>query len=135
MSKNIRTLNEAQLCDLVTNITKQCLMESMGLDPESGEDEYGMEQDYFNSPDSVGDNAGDSYGSDVPDEEFYDDFFDNPAEEAFGDDTDSELDSYDDGGYDTLLESKEKEDLAEKQEKLFTFITENWDNHANNLIK
>lgn len=131
MSKNIRTLNEAQLCDLVTNITKQCLMESMGLDPECGEDEYGMEQDYFNSPDNVAD----SHGSDVPDEEFYDDFFDNPAEEAFGNDTDSELDSYDDGGYDTLLENKEKEDLAEKQEKLFTFITENWDNHANNLIK
>ena len=126
MSKNIRTLNEAQLCDLVTNITKQYLMESMGLDPESGEDEYGIKQDYFNS---------DSHGSDVPDEEFYDDFFDNPAEEAFGNDTDSELDSYDDGGYDALLESKEKENFAEKQEKLFTFITENWDNHANNLIK
>lgn len=99
MSKNIRTLNEAQLCDLVTNITKQCLMESMGLDPESGEDEYGMEQDYFNSPDNVAD----SHGSDVPDEEFYDDFFDNPAEEAFGNDTDSELDSYDDGGYLSLI--------------------------------
>lgn len=137
MDKKVKTLNESQLCDLITNITKQYIMESMGLDPEVGEDQYEMEQDYFRGPDSEGmpvDNLG-------GDEEFYDDFFENPAEEEFDEDhPDFEnagfpYDSSRDLEYDQLLESKNKVDMEEKQNKLLTFITENWDNHANNLIK
>lgn len=131
MEKTIKKLNEAQLCNLISNITKQYIMESMGLGSEVGEDQYEMEQDYFNNPDSDGTPI-----DDLGDDEFYDDFFENPAEESFSDnetiDTPSngEIDDYD-----ALLESKEKEDLSEKQTKLLTYITENWDNHANNLIK
>lgn len=131
MEKTIKKLNEAQLCNLISNITKQYIMESMGLGSEVGEDQYEMEQDYFNSPDS------DSTSIDnLGDDEFYDDFFENPAEESFSDDETIDAPSngeFDD--YDALLESKEKEDLSEKQTKLLTYITENWDNHANNLIK
>ena len=131
MEKTIKKLKEAQLCNLISNITKQYIMESMGLGSEVGEDQYEMEQDYFNNPDSDGTPI-----DDLGDDEFYDDFFENPAEESFSDnetiDTPSngEIDDYD-----ALLESKEKEDLSEKQTKLLTYITENWDNHANNLIK
>lgn len=131
MEKTIKKLNEAQLCNLISNITKQYIMESMGLGSEVGEDQYEMEQDYFNSPDSDGTPI-----DDLGEDEFYDDFFENPAEESFSDDEDIETPSngeFDD--YDALLESKEKEDLSEKQTKLLTYITENWDNHANNLIK
>ena len=131
MEKTIKKLNEAQLCNLISNITKQYIMESMGLGSEVGEDQYEMEQDYFNIPDSDGTPI-----DDLGDDEFYDDFFENPAEESFSDDetidtpSNGEIDDYD-----ALLESKEKEDLSEKQTKLLTYITENWDNHANNLIK
>lgn len=131
MEKTIKKLNEAQLCNLISNITKQYIMESMGLGSEVGEDQYEMEQDYFNSPDSDGTPI-----DDLGDDEFYDDFFENPAEESFSDDETIDAPSngeFDD--YDALLESKEKEDLSKKQTKLLTYITENWDNHVNNLIK
>ena len=131
MEKTIKKLNEAQLCNLISNITKQYIMESMGLGSEVGEDQYEMAQDYFNSPDSDGTPI-----DDLGDDEFYDDFFENPAEESFSDDETIDAPSngeFDD--YDALLESKEKEDLSKKQTKLLTYITENWDNHVNNLIK
>ena len=37
MDKKVKTLNESQLCDLITNITKQYIMEAMELHPEFGE--------------------------------------------------------------------------------------------------
>lgn len=128
----IKQLNESQLCDLITKATKQVLKESFGLDPEVGEDDYQMTQDYLNSPDDEGmpvDNLG-------GDEEFYDDFLSNPAEEEFipeEDPNDMPMETIPEP-YDELLESKNKVDLKEKQDKLLSFITENWDNHANSLI-
>lgn len=135
MDKKVKTLNESQLCDLITNITKQYIMESMELHPEFGEvgeEPYEMEQDYFRGSDSEGmpvDNLG-------GDEEFYDDFFENPAEESFPEEEPIDKPTEDiPETYDELLESKNKVDMEEKQNKLLNFITENWDNHANNLIK
>jgi len=135
MDKKVKTLNESQLCDLITNITKQYIMEAMELHPEFGEvgeKPYEMEQDYFRGPDSEGmpvDNLG-------GDEEFYDDFFENPAEESFPEEEPIDKPTEDiPETYDELLESKNKVDMEEKQNKLLNFITENWDNHANNLIK
>jgi hypothetical protein len=141
----IKQLNESQLCDLITKATKQVLKESFGLDPEVGEDEFNMEHDYLHSPEGEGMPV-DSLGDDTtnPIEQEYDDFFtpeENPAEEEFDEDPpDFEnagwpYDSSRDLEYDQLLESKNKVDMEEKQNKLLTFITENWDNHANNLIK
>ena len=125
MSKKVTKINEQQLVKMISDITKRCINESMGLDPEAGEDEYETEQEYFNGPDGNGMPL-----DDVNDE--YEDWFpENPAEESFSDDTAG--DEFNE--YDELLESKEKENLQEKQEKLLTFITENWNNHANNLIK
>lgn len=136
----IKQLNESQLCDLITKATKQVLKESFGLDPEAGEDEYQMTQDYVNSPEGEGmplDNL------DGGIEQDYDDFFKpevNPAEDAFEgeqsefDNTELPSDSSQDLEYDQLLENKNKADMEEKQNKLLTFITENWDNHANSLI-
>ena len=136
----IKQLNESQLCDIITEATKRALKESFGLDPEVGEDEYQMTQDYLNSPDGEGvpvDNLG-------GDEEFYDDFLSNPAEESFPEEHDEDhpdfehagwpYDSSNDLEYDQLLENKNKVDMEEKQNKLLTFITENWDNLANSLI-
>ena len=128
----IKQLNESQLCDLITKATKQVLKESFGLDPEVGEDEYQTTQDYLNSPDGEGmpvDNLG-------GDEEFYDDFLANPAEEEFIPEetpNDAPMETIPEN-YDELLESKNKVDMEEKQNKLLSFITENWDNHANSLI-
>lgn len=136
----IKQLNESQLCDLITKATKQVLKESFGLDPEAGEDEYQMTQDYVNSPEGEGmplDNL------DGGIEQDYDDFFKpevNPAEDAFDvgqsefDNTELPDDSDNGLEYDQLLENKNKVDMEEKQNKLLTFITENWDNHANSLI-
>ena len=136
----IKQLNESQLCDLITKATKQVLKESFGLDPEVGEDEYQMTQDYLNSPDGEGmpvDNLG-------GDEEFYDDFLSNPAEESFPEEHDEDHPDFEHAGwphdsssdleYDQLLENKNKVDMEEKQNQLLSFITENWDNHANSLI-
>ena len=132
----IKQLNESQLCDLITKATKQVLKESFGLDPEVGEGEYEMTQDYLNSPDGDGmpiDSLGDDTTNSI--EKEYDDFFapeENPAEDAFpGEEPTEEIPET----YDQLLESKNKVDMEEKQNKLLTFITENWNNHANNLIK
>lgn len=141
----IKQLNESQLCDLITKATKQVLKESFGFSPEVGEDEFNMEQDYLHSPEGEGMPV-DSLGDDTtnPIEQEYDDFFapeENPAEEEFDEDhPDFEnagwpYDSSRDLEYDQLLENKNKVDMEEKQNKLLTFITENWDNHANNLIK
>ena len=143
----IKQLNESQLCDIITEATKRALKESFGLDPEVGEDEYAMTQDYLNSPDGEGMSIDDMNGdNDITDpiEQEYDDFFapeENPAEEEFDEDHPNlqhlgwPYDSGRDLEYDELLESKNKVDMEEKQNKLLTFITENWDNHANNLIK
>ena len=128
----IKQLNESQLCDIIAEATKKVLKESFGLDPEAGEDDYQMTQDYLNSPDGEG-MAVDNLGGD---EEFYDDFFSNPAEEEFipeEDPDDMPMETIPEN-YDELLESKNKADMEEKQNKLLTFITENWDNHANRLI-
>ena len=139
----IKQLNESQLCDLITEATKRVLKESFGLDPEVGEDEYEMTQDYLNSPDGEGMSIDDMNGdNDITDpiEQEYDDFFapeENPAEEEFipeEDPNDMPMENIPET-YDELLESKNKVDMEEKQNKLLTFITENWDNHANNLIK
>lgn len=135
----IKQLNESQLCDIIAEATKKVLKESFGLDPEVGEGEYEMTQDYLNSPDGEGMPI-DSLGDDTtnPIEQEYDDFFapeENPAEESFipeeGNMPTEEIPET----YDELLESKNKVDMEEKQNKLLTFITENWDNHANSLIK
>ena len=131
----IKQLNESQLCDLITKVTKHVLKESFGLDPELGDDEYQMNQDYLNSPDGDGMPI-DSLGDDTtnPIEQEYDDFFtpeENPTEEAFLEETPNEEIP---DNYDELLESKNKVDMEEKQNQLLTFITENWDNHANSLI-
>ena len=141
----IKQLNESQLCDLITKATKQILRESFGLDPEVGEDDYQMTQDYLNSPDGEGmpiDND-----TTNPIEQEYDDFFspeENPAEESFPEEHDEDHPDFENAGwpydssrdleYDQLLESKNKADMEEKQNKLLTFITENWDNHSNSLI-
>jgi len=141
----IKQLNESQLCDIITEATKKVLKESFGLDPEVGEDEYEMTQDYLNSPDGEGmpiDND-----TTNPIEQEYDDFFspeENPAEDEFPDEHDEDHPDFENAGwpydssrdleYDQLLESKNKVDMEEKQNKLLTFITENWDNHANSLI-
>ena len=139
----IKQLNESQLCDLITEATKRVLKESFGLDPEVGEDDYQMTQDYLNSPDGEGMSIDDMNGdNDITDpiEQEYDDFFapeENPAEEEFipeEDPDDMPMETIPET-YDELLESKNKVDMEEKQNKLLTFITENWDNHANNLIK
>jgi hypothetical protein len=136
----IKQLNESQLCDLITKATKQVLKESFGLDPEVGEDEYQMTQDYVNSPEGEGMSLDNLDGGIEQD---YDDFFKpevNPAEDAFeGEQSDFEntaLPDDSDNGleYNQLLENKNKVDMEEKQDKLLTFITENWDNHANSLI-
>ena len=119
MSRKITKMNESQLCGLIADITKQYLKESMGLDPEF---EDGLDDE--TPPESL--------------EDEYDDWFpENPAETDFADENEPDGEIMDDTmeDYDTLLENKEKEDLAEKQTKLLSFITENWDNHANNLIK
>lgn len=137
----IKQLNESQLCDLITKATKQVLKESFGLDPEVGEDEYQMTQDYVNSPEGEGMSLDNLDGGIEQD---YDDFFKpevNPAEYAFDgeqsefDNTELPSDSNQDLEYDQLLENKNKVDMEEKQNKLLTFITENWDNHINSLIK
>ena len=139
----IKQLNESQLCDIITEATKRVLKESFGLDPEVGEDDYQMTQDYLNSPDGEGMSIDDMNGdNDITDpiEQEYDDFFapeENPAEEEFipeEDPNDMPMENIPET-YDELLESKNKVDMEEKQNKLLTFITENWDNHANNLIK
>lgn len=141
----IKQLNESQLCDLITKATKQVLKESFGLGPEVGEDAFNMEQDYLHSPEGEGMPV-DSLGDDTtnPIEQEYDDFFapeENPAEGEFDEDhPDFEnagwpYNSSRDLEYDQLLESKNKVDMEEKQNKLLSFITENWDNHANSLIK
>lgn len=139
----IKQLNESQLCDIITEATKRVLKESFGLDPEVGEDDYQMTQDYLNSPDGEGMSIDDMNGdNDITDpiEQEYDDFFtpeENPAEEEFipeEDPDDMPMETIPET-YDELLESKNKVDMEEKQNKLLTFITENWDNHANNLIK
>lgn len=132
----IKQLNESQLCDLITKATKQVLKESFGLDPEVGEDEFNMEQDYLRSPEGEGMPVED-LGNDITKD--YDDFFTpevNPAEEEFipkEDPNDMPMETIPEN-YDELLESKNKVDMEEKQNKLLTFITENWDNHANSLI-
>jgi hypothetical protein len=128
----VKQLNESQLCDIIAEATKKVLKESFGLDPEVGEDNYQMEQDYLNSPENEGMPV---YNITYPIEQEYDDFFapeENPAEEAFPEETPNEEIPE---NYDQLLESKNKVDMEEKQNKLLTFITENWNNHANNLIK
>ena len=157
-NKMKKTLNESEFKSMIANMTKQVLKESFGLDPEVGEDEYAETQDYLKGPDGDGMMVDDLPTAGDDTEEFYNDFFaENPAEESFpttDDDfeTNTEEDEFDedhpnlqhlgwpyDSGrdleYDQLLESKNKVDMEEKQNKLLTFITENWDNHANNLIK
>ena len=145
----IKQLNESQLCDIIAEATKKVLKESFGLDPEVGEGEYEMTQDYLNSPDGDGtsiNSLGD--GTTNPIEQEYDDFFspeENPAEESFPEEHDEDHPDFENAGwpydsnrdleYDQLLENKNKVDMEEKQNKLLTFITENWDNHANSLIK
>lgn len=145
----IKQLNESQLCDIITEATKKVLKESFGLDPEVGEDEYEMTQDYLKNPDGEGMPI-DSLGDDTTDpiEQEYDDFFapeENPAEESFPEEHDEDHPDFENAGwpydsnrdleYDQLLENKNKVDMEEKQNKLLTFITENWDNHVNSLIK
>ena len=143
----IKQLNESQLCDIITEATKRVLKESFGLDPEVGEDDYQMTQDYLNSPDGEGMSIDDMNGdNDITDpiEQEYDDFFtpeENPAEEEFDEDhPDFEhagwpYDSGRDMELDKYLNDHDSKALQEKQEKLLATITENWDNHANNLIK
>lgn len=145
----IKQLNESQLCGLIAKATKQVLKESFGLDPEVGEDEYQMTQDYLNSPDGEGmpvDNLGDDNLN--PIEKDYDDFFNpevNPAEDEFPEEHDEDHPDFENAGwpydssrdleYDQILENKNKADMEEKQNNLLTFITGNWDNHANSLIR
>lgn len=135
----IKQLNESQLCDIIAEATKKVLKESFGLDPEVGEGEYEMTQDYLNSPGGDGmtiDSLSD--GTTNPIEQEYDDFFspeENPAEDEFPEEHDEEHPDFENNEYDQLLENKNKADMEEKQNKLLTFITENWDNHANSLIK
>lgn len=142
MNKTVRKINKDQLAEMVANITKQVIKESFdftpnGLNPEASEDEYSEAQDYFR------DNPGmpmDEPNGENGDEEFYDDFLSNPAESSFpteepGDESGEDGIGADEIDLDSLLESKEAESLTERQDKLLNFITENWDNHANNLIK
>ncbi len=145
MNKNTKSMSKDQLVEMITNITKQVIKESVFSDPEVGADDYEEQQGILNGPegdgmpmDNIDDPLNDTLG-DNSDEAFYDDFLTNPATEAFPGDNDEmsngEAFPGDDDNFDTLLENKAKEELIEKQNKLFKFITENWDNHANNLIK
>lgn len=131
MNKTVKKINTDQLAEMVANITKQYIRESYDLnynwmDPETGEDEYEEAQGVFK------DNPGTPMDKN-PDDEFYDDFLSNPAENSFQSDEDTSMD--DDSDLDSLLESKEKKMLSDRQDELLNFITENWNNHANNLIK
>ena len=141
MNKNTKKISKDQLVEMITNITKQVIKESVFSDPEVGADEYEEQQGILSGPEGDGmamDPLNDTLG-DNSDESFYDDFLTNPATEAFPGDNDEmsngEAFPGNDYNFDTLLENKAKEELIEKQNKLFNFITENWDNHANNLIK
>lgn len=147
---DMKQMNESKMEALVKRITRNVLNESFGLDPEAGEDRYQEEQDYFNNPENEGKPMDGNGENDLPfeenemdellsqydnkeggDEEFYDDFLSNPTEESFPEEENpAHMDETD-----TLWESKENEELVEKQNKLLSFITENWNHHANNLIK
>ena len=116
MDKKTKKITKDQLVEMVTNITKQVISESMF--PETNGYEGQQEMPAANN-----------------DEEFYDDFLKNPAEESFPTEEENNALGEDEIDLDTLFENKEKEELAEKQDKLLSFITENWNNHANNLIK
>lgn len=147
MKKQVRKINKSQLVEMVTNITKKVLQESIFSDPEVRADEYEEQQDHFrNNPGMPMDEPeGIEIANNNPmggDEDFYDDFLSNPAEESFpteepgvmpGDEVQNQIMPEDE--LRAMLESKEKEELQEKQDKLLNFITENWDHHANNLIK
>ena len=132
MNKNVKRISKDQLVEMVTNITKQVIKESIFPGPEVGADEYEQQQDFLkNNPglpmdEPMGDNG---------DEQFYDDFLTNPAEQSFPTEEPGETLGEDEIDLDNLFEAKEEEELAERQDKLLNFITENWDNHANNLIK
>ncbi len=135
MNKNVKKLNEQQLVNLITNITKKYLNESLGieagLEGEPMEGDRPLDDDITNPIDN-------------PIEQEYDDFFapeENPAEEGFDEDhPDFEhagwpYDSGRDMELDKYLNDHDSKALQEKQEKLLATITENWNNHANNLIK
>lgn len=123
MENKTKKITKDQLVEMVTKITKQVISESVFSDPEVGADEYEEIQGLpMDTPMENGD------------EEFYDDFLKNPAEESFQTEEPGDMPSEDEIDLDTLLENKENKELAEKQDKLFSFITENWNHHANNLI-
>ena len=131
MNKNVKKISKDHLVEMVTNITKQVIKESVFSDPEVGADEYEEQQDMFrNNPGLPMDEPMGANG----DEQFYDDFLSNPAEQSFPTE-EPEAMGEDEIDLDSLLENKEEEDLVEKQDKLLNFITENWNHHANNLIK
>lgn len=120
MNKKVTKINEQELVKMITDITKRCLNESLGFEPEGENNEY-IHTPEMNGPDNN------------IETEYQDWFPENPAEESFPEELSNDEPMGDD--YNALLENKEREDMQEKQEKLFSFITENWNNHANNLIK
>lgn len=143
MNKNVKRISKDQLVEMVTNITKQVIKESVFSVPEVGAEEYEQQQDFLKNNPGLPMDKPLNEPMDAPmndpmgtngDEQFYDDFLSNPAEQSFPTE-EPEAMGEDEIDLDSLLENKEEEDLVEKQDKLLNFITENWDHHANNLIK
>lgn len=147
-------LNESQFVNLIANMTKQVLKESMGIDPEVGANEYENQQNYFNSPEGDGMPMDDEDLTDgleffrsIADEDLnpidaektidHDDYFAQEEPETTPAQTTpvpgTEEPEF--GSQPKFDEEETPEMLQEKQNNLLSFITENWDNHANNLIK
>lgn len=110
MNKEVRKITKEQLAEMITNITKRVLAESL----EFGE----------------GANVPETTPTQMPTDINEEDNWFSP-EEAIVNEEQNQEEAED------LNESaiEDEKEMIEKQEKLLNFITESWNNHANNLIK
>ena len=136
MKKTTRNISEARIRKILDIMMNESIdLDGNGLDPETFEDDYDMEQDYFRSPDADGMDVDSTETPDsTGDEEFYDDFLANPAEESFETTDDDFETNPEEEDVDQLLSDKEEGDMQQRQEDLLNYVTENWNHHANKLI-
>lgn len=130
MNNISKKISKKELSEMITTITKDVLNEVMennmalgySQDPLEQLMQLAMEGDLdSNQPD-----RNDWFGSENVNEDEINGSANVPST-SFGGDGVSLSES--------VVENDEKKKLQEKQDKLFNFITENWDHHANNLIK